>query len=249
MAHARVTTRPYSSPARHDQRNRTQLAIATCRGSGSAGSSATSLRCGPSHNRSLKEGRCAVTWTFGARPIFCTRSAALRPSANLSAKGAGPQSAMSVGSWRPGSVCSSREDRSSHCRDGGLVAWHLGSRTSPRPCSAWIDSGRGPLHGANRGWACHLVKSIERGPCRRCPGDLCRREPGRRIGVGAAAGLAALPAGAERRPLHGPRYSCAVPAPAADPGHFATPASTGCESSHVVVKLVVGGRTLSELRD
>ena len=27
MAHARVTTRPYSSPARHDQRNRTQLAI------------------------------------------------------------------------------------------------------------------------------------------------------------------------------------------------------------------------------
>jgi hypothetical protein len=32
-----------------------------------------------------------------------------------------------------------------------------------------------------------------------------------------------------------------VPAPAADPGHFATPASTGCESSHVVVKLVVGG--------
>jgi AcrR family transcriptional regulator len=27
MAHARVTTRPYRSPARHDQRNRTQLAI------------------------------------------------------------------------------------------------------------------------------------------------------------------------------------------------------------------------------
>ena len=34
---------------------------------------------------------------------------------------------------------------------------------------------------------------------------------------------------------------CGVPGPAADAGHFATPVSTGCESSHLVVKLVVGG--------